>query len=241
MRTAPKVNCVCVVCKTPFTVLESRLKYGAGKFCSSKCCFESKKKRVTRVCAVCGKTFERAVSRIEGKRKGRCRLGRYCSAKCRSAGQEATPIEVRFWKYVAPGETHECWNWQGSKSSHGYGQVSCGRRYGSPLGAHRVSWQVHFGEIPNKLFVLHKCDNPACVNPNHLFLGTCTDNAIDASQKRRIPMGEKHHASKLTSEDVLECRRLFKEGVSMRKLAKKYGVLSKTISDAIKGVTWSHV
>jgi len=98
-------------------------------------------------------------------------------------GHNKTPIniEIAFWKNVK--KTDSCWIWNGSKQAAGYGELGYrGKRYA----AHRVSWEIHNGEIKNSLHVLHKCDNPSCTNPKHLFLGTHADNMHDAQNKKRI-------------------------------------------------------
>ena len=95
-------------------------------------------------------------------------------------------LESRFWNRLDKGGN--CWNWQGGKDRpDGYGclhYADNGKRHS--LKAHRVSWVIHNGPIPDGLWVLHKCDNPSCVNPNHLFLGTRQDNMLDAASKGRI-------------------------------------------------------
>lgn len=90
-----------------------------------------------------------------------------------------------FWKYVTPGDSELCWEWQGYRTVAGYGHISFGRSNRNQMRSHRVSWQIHYGSIPNGLWVLHKCDNPPCCNPNHLFLGTPKDNFDDMCQKGR--------------------------------------------------------
>ena len=94
----------------------------------------------------------------------------------------AAPIESRFWSMVEKGDS--CWNWTGSLSKKGYGQISKTRNDGPEL-AHRLSYRLFVGPIPNGIMVLHKCDNPKCVNPSHLFLGTSGDNTQDMVQKER--------------------------------------------------------
>lgn len=95
-------------------------------------------------------------------------------------------VAERFWAKVLKGEG--CWEWQGSKSkAGGYGYVHVGGQVNRrPMKAHRLSWELHNGPIPHGLWVLHQCDNPPCVNPSHLFLGTRTDNMQNAASKGRI-------------------------------------------------------
>jgi hypothetical protein len=83
-----------------------------------------------------------------------------------------------------------CWKWTGKKDAFGYGVVQLGREL-PRTGAHRVSWELNYGEIPNGLHVLHKCDNPECTNPEHLFVGTALDNVRDAQRKGRLKVASK--------------------------------------------------
>lgn len=122
----------------------------------------------------------------------------------------------------------ECWNWK-TPDKNGYGSFRC--KY-----AHRVMWEFENGQIPNGLWVLHKCDNPSCVNPNHLFLGTHTDNMRDMNQKhRRNNVGERNAMSKLTIEQVQEIRL---SGDKQRELASRFGVHQSLISLIKSGKIW---
>ena len=96
----------------------------------------------------------------------------------------------RFWAKVKKNGPNECWLWQASKTSHGYGKIGSGGKYGPSLRAHRVSYEIHYGSIPNGLNVLHTCDNPPCCNPGHLFLGTQSINNWDRAKKGRTKNGD---------------------------------------------------
>ena len=136
-------------------------------------------------------------------------------------------------------EASGCWNFIGCTNSVGYGRIT----YDSKLTtAHRLSYQAFVGPIPNGLFVLHKCDNRACVNPDHLFLGTQRDNIMDMIAKGRKVAGgvrgARHHAAKLTEPDVMDMR---KSGKHYAELAAEYGVSGSTVCDVISRRTWRHV
>lgn len=142
------------------------------------------------------------------------------------------PLAERFWAKVK--KTEGCWLWTGSKARFGYGKIGTGRRSGKTVTAHRVSFEMHCGPIPEGLCVLHRCDTPACVNPLHLFLGTYRDNNIDKVLKGRdkSPAGERHYATKLTDAQVAEIK-ASKE--SQTETARRFGVHQSRISQLRSG------
>ena len=139
-----------------------------------------------------------------------------------------------------------CWLWLAARSSYRYGCIGVPRnRCSYPVKftmvhAHRVSWQLHRGKIPKGLSVLHKCDIPLCVNPNHLFLGTQEDNVRDMEKKKRArhPRGEKAGRAKLTEAKV---RTIRKSKKPVKELADKYGVTRGAIRFILLRVSWRHV
>lgn len=162
--------------------------------------------------------------------------------------------------FERPDET-SCWEWQSSFNGN-YGTFSLPRR-GKRL-AHRASYQLYVGQIPDGLFVLHECDNPPCVNPRHLFLGTQLDNIRDMVNKGRLvvgkrysgdenisrrrpeilPRGEEHHNATLTEKDVIFVLENFvprHPDLGNTGLARRFGVLQSAISKIVRGVTWRHV
>ncbi len=153
------------------------------------------------------------------------------------------PLADRFWAKVE--KTGSCWNWSGAKVARdGRGQLwAHGRLDVAP----RVSWELHNGPIPEGLWVLHTCDNPACVRPAHLFLGTCSDNGMDSASKGRnvaqakpelLPRGEAHGMSVLTDADIRDIRQATG---SQRTIAKRFGVALCTIQNILHRRTWKHV
>lgn len=128
-----------------------------------------------------------------------------------------------------------CWLWIGNINPNGYGKVWIKPRH---HGAHRVMWEQHNGKIPNGLWVLHRCDTPLCVNPNHLFLGTFADNLADRMCKSRTAKGERAGKSKLTQAQVLQIKT---EAGLHREIAARYGINENQVS-RIKGEkTWRHL
>jgi hypothetical protein len=143
-----------------------------------------------------------------------------------------------------------CWEWTGWVDKDGYGRIKVS---GRKIRAHRLSWELHFGPIPKTddpmgNFVLHRCDNPTCVNPSHLFLGSHMDNLRDMMSKGRSARGEKGCKAKLTAAQVLEIRsrygtrERYKHGpVSQYDLAAEYGVTQAAINSVILRKTWRHI
>jgi hypothetical protein len=200
-------------------------------------------------CAACGREF----------RTRRSRPRRFCSVDCsasylanqwwqvdrdgiktkiakRNAARQ-TPLHDRFNAGYRIDE-NGCWIWQRGIDGRGYGQISAkiGNLHDK---AHRTSYYLHKGEIPDGLLVCHHCDVKACVNPDHLFLGTVKDNSDDAAKKGRlrggIMKGESNKTSKLKNADV-EAIRLSDETLSI--LAERYGVARQTVWKIRKGHTW---
>lgn len=152
-------------------------------------------------------------------------------------------LEQEFRLRVDARGADECWLWKGSIYSSGYGILKHRqKRYG----AHRLSYQFNVGPIPDGILVCHRCDNPPCVNPRHLFLGTVKDNADDCVAKGRHSHGERHPDSKLTESDVIEIRRRYVPRAygspnSIPGLATSFGVSIDTIWNVIHRKGWRHV
>ena len=148
-----------------------------------------------------------------------------------------------FWDKVE--KTDSCWFWRGGISSRGYGNFAF-RKDGIVVNnrAHRFSFELAFGKIPKNILVCHKCDNPLCVNPQHLFLGTQKDNAIDMVKKGRAnPLkGEKSNLSKLKEYQVIEIRNLYNFGKKrVCELAELFNISHQQISKIILGQRWKYL
>lgn len=134
-----------------------------------------------------------------------------------------------------------CWEWSLGVCTAGYGRLSyCGKN----RVASRVMWIAVHGSIPNGLWVLHRCDNPKCINPDHLFLGTRRDNIDDMVRKGRAsaPRGTACNKAKLTEEIVWQIRKEHhQDGIGFRPLGRKYGVSDAAIRKLISGHSWRHV
>lgn len=132
----------------------------------------------------------------------------------------------------------ECIEWPYSKNHNGYGVVWLN---GKVFRAHRVSFEKHIGEIGKGMVVIHDCDNPACVNPNHLKIGSQKDNLADMHRKNRAAKGGHHGNSKLSESDVIAAKQKHKSGISIYRLAKLYDVNWTTMNRAVQGDTWRHI
>lgn len=132
-----------------------------------------------------------------------------------------------------------CWEWQGLKDVGGYGSIGVGGRHWK---VHRLNWQMFNGQpVPEGMLVCHRCDNPPCCNPDHLFVGTHADNNADKVAKGRQARGEDTAKSKLTDDKVREIFRLAHEGRAWRSIARGLGLDTVTIRQVLLGRTWGHL
>ena len=148
-------------------------------------------------------------------------------------------IQERFEANFTKGDG--CWNWEAYKDRDGYGRIV---NAGKKRGAHRIAYQLYVGEIPDELQVLHRCDNPSCVNPAHLFLGTVADNMHDCMNKGRFTLpvhlsGGKAGGAKLTEEQVKTIREMRAAGVMQNDIAREFGVVRHTISRIVHHYSWA--
>ena len=140
---------------------------------------------------------------------------------------------------VMPSDCHE---WQGQLGNDGYGRISIG---GSMMRAHRVAFELVNGPIQPGMHVLHRCDNPPCCNPDHLFLGTQADNMRDMKSKNRAgrhsAKGESHPRAKLTESIVVAIREAYEKGELQKDIAKRYDVAQITVSNIVTRKRWIHI
>lgn len=141
----------------------------------------------------------------------------------------------RFWDKVRKKDNDSCWEWMAYRTEAGYGQIGIKGHRGPLILSHRASWIIHNGKIPDKLFVCHRCDNPPCVNPYHLYLGTSRENTQDAARKGAFQ-------KKLTVEDVKEIRKIYAtRTIPQWKIGKMFGVGQAAISVAVGKKWWKYV
>ena len=209
-----KIDITCPQCGTVSAkevrkVNEAR-KAGLPIYCSAACSHAAKRTpKITIMCQQCGKEMLLPPS-IAVKTY-------YCSIACRSAWDRSRYIN-RFWQNVE--KTKDCWEWRATCDHQGYGDASY---QGSHIRAHRLSWIIHFGNIPSDMMILHRCDNPPCVRPDHLFLGDAGDNARDRVQKGRfihLNRGENSGRAKLSETQALD---IIADKRSAKILAGEYG------------------
>lgn len=187
------------------------------------------KKNLHRDCEFCGASFPLA-------RSSRLTT-RFCSNRC-AGKSRIVSSNKRFSRYYVAGNAKDCWLWMGSRSPQGYGKFHLeNNKY---IAAHRFSYQEKNGAIPDGLCVLHSCDNPPCVNPGHLFLGTPQDNVDDRTSKGRhgCPRGSAKPEAKLNEHDIIEIRR---DSRPNSVIAEDYGVSRENIYQIKCRKIWKHV
>lgn len=174
--------------------------------------------------------------------EGKPKVYRKCgNKKCYNPDHLTYDFLDRFFYFVDDiGDESSCWNWMGSKDGGGYGIFIC-KEYGREK-AHRLMYMETYGEIPEGMYICHTCDNPSCVNPSHLFLGTNQDNIDDKVLKDRQSrlFGKNNGRSKLSEMDVINMRKDYKSGnYSYRDLVKKYNIGQTQVARIIKKESWS--
>lgn len=200
---------------------------------------------VTLACSWCGASFQRIKATADqAARRG---YRSYCSPECLSKSLSdhlrrlpRRSVADRFWSKVDKAD--DCWIWTGGKTYGGYG-VFC--LDGQMRRAHRIAWIITNGPIPDGMEVLHRCDNPPCVNPAHLCLGTHQDNMDDMARKGRGnhfgTRGEQNGKARLTTRDIRLIREMVGSGMTHKAAARQFGVARTTVTAIIRGVNWKHV
>lgn len=179
------------------------------------------------------------VARLVGCSVGTvCRAMTHFGIEARSRQHSKSTFRTlrrRFWHNVTVGLHDQCWEWQASGAA-GYGYLYVGEVH---YRAHVLSWELANGPVPEGLCVCHHCDNRACVNPAHLFIGTRGDNIRDATMKNRLQHGEDHYCSKLTEDEVLEIVERFDSGESPTRIADDFSISRSAIYQIMNGDAWS--
>jgi len=152
-------------------------------------------------------------------------------------------LRKKFFASIEKAE-NGCWNWTGPKQL-GYGILQVGKYKGPNWfkeRAHRFSYRLHSGKnVSEEMFICHRCDNPACVNPEHLFLGTPLDNMQDKVRKQRHACGEKSNRGHLTEEDIEQIFQLKKQGLSNKQIAEQFNLHVRTTYRILNRESWAHM
>lgn len=195
-------------------------------------------------CPMCGDPFR---PRLDDRRPTR---GKFCSRTCARASRNGG-WPARYWMKV--NKTPTCWLWTGAADKHGYGSIKHGK---GTRKAHHISYELAYGEIPPGMEVLHSCDNPSCVRPDHLKAGTHARNMAEMAERGRAASGDrsgpklhpgtlargiKNGVARLTEEQVHEIRRLHSIGRSQAQIAVVFGVSRATIGYIVLRKTWVHI
>ena len=243
-RRLLRVTKTCQVCGGCFDVTSSKTHY---KHCSQACRdIEYKLTRIDKVCVNCGASF----SILKALTQTNC-----CSESCRNENMRKinlATLHERFWSRVDT--SGDCWLWNASLNRNGYGYICVN---GKVRSSHRLSYEWSYGPTPAGLCVCHACDNPRCVRPDHLFLGTNDDNMADMVAKGRQAKGDRNGSrlhpdrrargersagAKLTEKSVREIRQMYVcQKFGATRIAKMFGVSKSTVQKVIRGKAWAHV
>ena len=222
-------NRVCERCGKEFHRSPSTVAKGKGRYCSLVCKYPAK---IERVCATCCQPFYLQPNQVENS------ASLFCSRDCRYP-LRLLSSEDRFFLLVGKKLDNGCILWAGS-FKHKYGQfypnAGC-----DPVAAHRFSYGIMVGPVPHGLNVLHRCDNPPCINPVHLFLGTQAVNMADMVCKGRQPRGEKRPNSKLTADKVVLIRRRYAAGETQKSIANDLDISPSLVAMVASGKRWKHI
>lgn len=222
-----KWECLCDCGKT---VLRQSSHLPGIKFCSRGCGVRNREYRTERICPKCGKHFLVLTCKL----KQRGYLAKFCSQKCRTVIDP--PTVATLSEYYTEDE-NGCWNWNRRLfSGRATIKVNC-----KDVMASRYVWALFNEPIPRHLLACHKCDNPRCIRPSHIFIGTTQDNSADMVAKKRHAFGETKYNAKLTEEVVREMRLRHANGEQVNALAIEKQVAGPVAWNAIHRKTWRHV
>lgn len=230
-RSRGSIPRICKQCGTEF-LARNENRAGVGTYCSHACLSASRRTSPTVSCMYCGNTFLAKPAHLK------VGWAKHCSLKCARASKRIIPNEY-FWSKVKIGPKEECWHWQGSVYSRGYGIIRIGDRR---IGAHRFSLELALGRplLPG-MFAIHSCDNPPCVNPSHLREGTAKMNTDDKIERGRQAVGVATNVAKFSDDTVREARILHAQGLGFTEIGRRFGVSRTTAHYAVSGRTWKHV
>jgi len=216
-------------------------------WCSASCRGHKKyEKREIHICKceTCGKGFI-------SKKTSKNWVGKFCSVSCRVAAKSWLKNRL-IWKNLTDSEKLKimkkrfeshvvkkdgCWGWKSTIHHSGYALIKLEKQ----IGAHVASWIIHNGQIPKEMCVCHKCDNPVCSNPDHLFLGSHKDNSQDMVKKKRHSFGEKNFFSKLHEDDVIKIKELLDNKISCAEISRRFNVTQGCVHHIKSGKTWKHI
>jgi hypothetical protein len=183
----------------------------------------------TNLCEICGAP---AVSRHRNPR-------RFCSSQCAAVARHGPLLTLEtLSQFYEVDPATGCWNWTRSKNTEGRATI---RRGGLNVYAYRVVYGLLREPIPANLLACHSCDNPSCINPDHVFVGTIADNNLDMTVKGRAATGEKQPAHKMTEDAVREARHMRSAGWTYESIAKHFGVSYATAHRVANRAGWKHV
>lgn len=239
---ATKIRKLCAECGAEFTVW--RYRANTANYCSTKCVSVARSGRqmMKRTCVACGVEFLARAAVVKHDPRG----GRACSRACvrKLRGLYATPPTERFWQCVdrdgpVPEHVPElgcCWVWSRRVEPSGYAQFSLSHE--RHVSAHRYSYEVSVGPIPDGMIIMHLCDNRRCVRPEHLRAGTHLENSADCVSKGRHARGENTPRATLRENEV---RQILLSQENLETTARRFGVSMTTISSIRLRRTWKHV
>lgn len=232
----------CVVCNKKYLAKAYKKK---SKYCSVLCFRATWPERIKKECYKCGHKFEEASNYGKKFKKS------YCSNECRKTGQSLNDSELndrfhkRFLKQISKSRNPDnCWKWKGALDINGYGRFSRGYKH---IPAHRASWLILMGEISDGMNVLHKCDNPPCTNPSHLYLGTDKDNARDRVERNRYRKinkkvrGTRNHRARITQMTAIKIKRRLAKNKTINEIAKELNVTRPTIENIKHKKSWAYL